>query len=102
MPAAAHAREQFRWLASEIADLGGESTLWESQLLEGDEARLIELFSKAAADGYRTILAALRKRGPALPALGRKYQQVLARDYFRSKLGMQVRQALLAAKGEKR
>ncbi len=101
LPAAVHTREQFRWLASEISELGGKSTLWESRLLEGDETHLIEMFTTATDKDYRKILADLRKKRRDLPSLGRKYQQLLSQDYFRSKLGAQVRQALLAAKGDK-
>ena len=33
LPASPHTREQFRWLASEIDELSGDTTLWESTLL---------------------------------------------------------------------
>jgi hypothetical protein len=103
LPATAHAREQFRWLASEIEELGGESTLWESTLLsDGQEARLVERFSTPLEKTYGDILAALKRRHPDITALSRQYQQALAQDFFRSAVGRKVRSALLAAKGDRR
>ena len=100
LPATPHTREQFRWLASEIDELGGESTLWESRMIGGQERRLVEAFSEPVEAAYREILAAIKKREPDLAALGRRYQAALAQDYFRSELGPRVRQALLSAQGD--
>jgi hypothetical protein len=100
LPSTPHTREQFRWLASEIDELGGQTTLWESKLLDGQENRLIAEISAPVEEAYREILKAMRKRSPDLAGLSRKYQQVLAQDYFRSALGSKVRKALLEAKGE--
>jgi hypothetical protein len=101
LPATAHTREQFRWLASEIDELGGETTLWESTLLsDGQDSRLIKQFAAPVEKVYRQILAALKTKPPDLAQLGRQYQQTLAQDHFRSELGQKVRAALLAAKGE--
>jgi Protein ChrB, N-terminal len=100
LPATSHTREQFRWLATEIDELGGESTLWESSLIGGDEERLIEAFQAPVEAAYREILACLKKRKPDLAALSRRYQHVLAHDYFRCELAQQVRKSLLAAKGD--
>lgn len=100
LPTTPHTREQFRWLASEIDELGGETTLWESTLLsDGQADRLVKQFAAPVDDCYREILAALKKKAPDLAALGRRYQQVQIKDYFRSELGQKVRSALLAAKG---
>lgn len=40
LPMNPHSLEQFQWLAAEIADLGGDSLLWEARLAVGkqDEA----------------------------------------------------------------
>jgi hypothetical protein len=101
LPATAHTREQFRWLASEIDELGGETTLWESTLLsEGQLDRLARQFVEPVEKAYRAILSALKKKAADRAALGRRYQQVQAQDYFRSELGHKVRAALLAANGE--
>jgi DNA-binding transcriptional regulator PaaX len=100
LPATPQTREQFQWLVSEIAELGGEATLWLSEITgERPRANLEKTFSAAADATYQDILTQLRRKKPDLPALGRCYQQALAKDYFRSKLGEKVRKALLA-KGE--
>lgn len=102
LPASNHTREQFRWLASEIDELSGETTLWESTLLSdsSQEDRLIQQFSKPVAEAYREILAAIKKKAPDLATLSRRYQQVQAQDYFHSDLAQKVRAALLATKGD--
>lgn len=100
LPATPHTREQLRWLATEIDELEGETTLWESTLLsDGQEDRLLKQFAAPVEEIYRGILAALKKKAPGLAALGRRYQRAQAQDYFRSDLGQKVRTALLAAQG---
>jgi hypothetical protein len=102
LPTSPHTREQFRWLASEIDELGGESTLWESTLLsDGQADRLIKEFTIPLEKAYREILTALKKNAPDLAALGRRYQQAQVQDYFRTDLGQKVRAALLAAEGDR-
>ena len=92
--------EQFRWLATEINEMDGEASLWESRhLLDGQNDKLAGQFTAAVEEPYRRILGGLKKRKPDLAALSRQYQQTLAQDYFQSRLGQQVRAALLAAKG---
>ncbi len=103
LPATPHAREQFRWLASEIDELGGETTLWEATLLsDGQDRKLVEQFAAPVEQTYRAIITALKKKAPDLAALGRRYQQAQAQDYFRSELGQKVRAALLAAQGDRK
>jgi hypothetical protein len=103
LPATPHAREQFRWLASEIEELRGETTLWEATLLsDGQAARLVERFSAPVEKAYSVILAALTRKHADLAVLSRQYQQARAQDYFRSAVGRKVRSALLAAKGDRK
>jgi DNA-binding transcriptional regulator PaaX len=100
LPATPWTREQFQWLAVEIAELGGEVQLWESRaLLNGQEETLAQQFLEKVETVYRDILAELEQEGADLLALSRKYQQTRAQDYFQSALGMQVRDRLLAARG---
>ena len=99
LPATPHTREQLRWLASEIAELNGEATVWEAkQALATDEEKLIARFAAAVVDSYRKLLAELKRKHPDLAAISRRYQQVRAQDYFNSQLGQRVRETLLAAK----
>jgi hypothetical protein len=99
LPATARTQEQFQWLAAEIDELGGEATIWRSELaFAKQETELVAKFEAAAEAIYREILRSLKRKKPDLAALGRKYQQAQARDYFGSALGTQVREALLAVR----
>jgi hypothetical protein len=98
LPATPRTREQLRWLASEVTELDGEATVWESRLTTGpDEDKLVAQFEEAVDVQYREIQAGLRAKDHDLAALSRKYQQVQAQDYFNSEPGRRVREALAAA-----
>ncbi len=102
LPATPQTREQLQWLASEIEELGGEVTLWESrQILQGDEEELVRQFSAVVESEYRKILSDLKNGDRDLAALFRRYRLLQAQDYFRSDLGRSVREALVEARGEK-
>lgn len=102
LPATPQTKEQLQWLSTEIVELGGEFSLWESRLvLDGqqDEA-LVQRFQAAAEASYQEILAELKRKKPDLAGLSKRFQQAQAQDYFHCELGKRVREALLAAKGE--
>jgi Protein ChrB, N-terminal len=100
LPSNARTLEQFQWLAAEIMEMGGESALWESHpLLIGKDDSLIAQFKEQADEGYRALLAQVELPEAELDTLARQYQQILLKDYFRSELGQQVRQSLLARRG---
>jgi hypothetical protein len=100
LPATPPTREHYQWLASEIVELGGEATVFVSELDgERQTAGLVKEFSAKVDDAYKELIAQLRRKNPDLAALARRYQQTLAQDYFQSKLGDKVRKTLLA-KGE--
>lgn len=95
LPATPRTSEQFQWLASEITELGGEATLWIAEIAERRQQQaLVRQFSAKVDNAYQEILVDLRKKNADLTALGRKYQQALAQDYFQSKVGEKVRNAL--------
>lgn len=101
LPSNARTQEQFQWLATEIAELGGEATLWTSDLIYEKQATpLAEAFAAQADAEYREILSVLKRKRPDLKALALQYQQAQARDYFQSSLGRQVREKLLKARGD--
>jgi hypothetical protein len=101
LPATPQTRERFQWMASEIAELGGEATVFVAKLDgERQQAGLVKEFCATVDDAYKEISAQLRRKNPDLKALTRRYQQTLAQDYFRSKLGDKVRRPLLD-QGEK-
>jgi hypothetical protein len=100
LPATPQTHEQFQWLAAEITELGGEASLWESQLtMDGTEEGLVRRFLAEADTAYDEILTQLGRKSPDLAALSRRYQQVQAQDYFHSAKGEKVRRALITAKG---
>lgn len=101
LPTTPQTLEHFRWLAAEIAEMGGEASLWESRhLLDGQDDRLTAQFEQQVKPLYERILKALKGGKPDLAALSRQYQQAAARDYLRCALGERVRAALIAAKQE--
>ena len=101
LPLSTQTREQFQWIAAEIIEIGGEATVWVSEMeSERESERLTKAFSTKTDSAYKEILTKLRQKNPNLAVLARRYQQVFARDYFESPIGAKVRKALLA-KGEK-
>lgn len=100
LPNTARTLEQFRWLAAEIVEMGGEAALWESQpALSNTYDGLVQQFREQADQAYGEILKELGKRNPDLEALSRQYQQVRQRDYFHSQVGEEVRTVLLSKRG---
>lgn len=101
LPATPRTREQFQWLAVEIVELGGEATIFVSEVLfASDVDRLAEEFNKPVRQAYREILAALKRKNRDLTALSRKFQQTQTKDYFQLSLGAEVRAKLLDARGD--
>lgn len=100
LPNTARTLEQFRWLAAEIVEMGGEAALWESQpALSNTYDGLVQQFREQADQAYGEILKELGKRNPDLEALSRQFQQVRQRDYFHSQVGEEVRTVLLSKRG---
>ena len=98
LPATEQTREQFRWLAAEIAETDGEALVWEARLALGQDEALIQQFAAQVDGPYREILQELRRRGADIATLSRRYQQVKRIEYFQTALGKQVRTVLAAAR----
>jgi hypothetical protein len=97
LPATPRTREQFQWLAAEISELKGEAVLWEADQLYATDAESIRRQFVDPVDAeYRDILSSLRKKNRDLAELSKRFQKTQARDYFKSALGRQVRDRLLA------
>lgn len=93
--------EHFQWLATEIIEMGGEALLWQSHLaLAGQEDDLYQQFIAQVDDGYAILLADLQQPDPDFDHISRQYQNLKKRDYFNSGMGVQVREALIARRGE--
>jgi len=100
LPANPRTKEQFQWLAVEITELGGDVTFWASSLLYAtDETALIKQFEEQVEPGYARILAALKSRKADITSLGLEFQRLQRLDFFQSKLGVKVRDALLSKAG---
>jgi hypothetical protein len=100
LPATQRTREQFQWLAAEIDELGGEATLWNSDLAYDSQAKsLVAQFTAQVDDEYGKIIKGLTRKRPDLKSLVAQYQAVAARDHFQSPLGRKARKKLLGARG---
>jgi hypothetical protein len=98
LPATPRTQERFQWLASEIIELQGEASLFQSQLVfAGEGLSLREQFEAPVRAAYEAILVGLKRRRPDLAALSKKYQQTKDQDYFQCELGERVRKKLLSA-----
>ncbi|MFP3125623.1 ChrB protein [Ectobacillus funiculus] len=100
LPSHPKTKEQFQWLTVEIQELGGEASLWESQLVLGmNEECIIKEFLSQVDKEYEEILEELKKEEVDLISLSKKYQQVKVKDYFQSTLGKRVLEELQIARG---
>ena len=91
LPLDARNREQLEWLADEVVEAGGETTLWIGELGSKAQERelAIRMAAMVAAD-YRAVIekaAAARDESPgqrrrALGKLRRELRRIRARDYF--------------------
>ena len=92
LPLDARTREQFEWLAEEIAEAGGEATIWVGELASAaHERELAARMAEAVAAEYRALIAdaaaAARAEVPGrrrrtLGRLRRELRRIRARDYF--------------------
>jgi hypothetical protein len=84
LPAGDQFREDFEWLARDVASQGGEATVCEASQLDVDsDRRLVEAFRSGCAAEYRAIAAASRAAGPAdLERLTIRLRAASALDQF--------------------
>ena len=107
--------EQFQWLAKQIRDYGGDSTLVRAHEIEGlTKERVIAIFNDARAKDYGELRKALqsfiarRKKMDAEEAtseferLTRRFREVRAVDFFESPRGHDVAMLLRRAEGPTR
>jgi hypothetical protein len=91
LPLDARNREQLEWLAEEVAEAGGEASIWVGELGSATQAReLATRMVEAVAAEYRALIAvalAAREepsgqRRRTLGRLRRELRRIRARDYF--------------------
>jgi hypothetical protein len=115
LPDAPAQYEQFQWLAQQIRDYGGDSTLVRAQEIEGlTKERVIAMFNDARAKDYGELRKSLqsfitrRKKMDAeeavseLERLTRQFREVRAVDFFDSPRGHDIAMLLRRAEGPKR
>jgi hypothetical protein len=107
--------EQFQWLAQQIRDYGGDSTLVRAQEIEGlSKEKVIAMFNDARAKDYGELRKSLqgfisrRKKMDAeggaseLQRLMRQFREIRAVDFFDSARGHDIAMLLRRAEGPKR
>jgi hypothetical protein len=107
--------EQFQWLAQQIRDYGGDSTLVRAQEIEGlNREKVIAMFNEGRAKGYAELRKSLqsfiarRKKMDAeeavaeLQRLTRQFREIRAVDFFDSARGHDIAMLLRRAEGRKR
>jgi hypothetical protein len=106
--------EQFQWLAQQIRDYGGDSTLVRAQEIEGlTKQKVIAMFNDARAKDYAELRKSLqdfitrRKKmdaetaTPELERLTRQFREIREVDFFDSARGHDVAMLLRRAEGRR-
>ena len=107
--------EHFQWLAQEIRDYGGDSTLVRAQQIEDmPNEKLVALFNRARDEEFREVkkgllsfLARGKKTTPDIAAaelerLTRRFREIREIDFFDSPRGQEVQMLLRRAEGSPR
>jgi len=107
--------EQFQWLAQQIRDYGGDSTLVRAQEIEGlTKEKVVSLFNAARDQDYaalrkslQTFIARRRKSAAEfatseLERLTKQFRELRQIDFFDSPRGHEVAMLLRHAEGPKR
>jgi hypothetical protein len=103
LPDTPRTAEQIQWLAAEIQEMGGNAYYWRANTVLGEqEEAIVEQFKDQVDRVYSELLKRLAKRRPDLQEISKLYQQTASQDFFKSKLGVQVREKLTSKRGEKR
>jgi hypothetical protein len=91
LPLDARNREQFEWLADEVIEAGGDSTIWIGELAsDRQERELAARMAEAVADDYSAVIAQAAAAGAdttgqrrrTLARLRRELRRIRARDFF--------------------
>jgi len=91
LPLDARNREQLEWLADEVAEAGGEATIWVGELASAAQEReLATRMAETVASDYRSLIdeadatgeQPLGQRRRTLGRLRRELRRIRARDYF--------------------
>ena len=102
LPDTPRTAEQYQWLTAEIQEMGGQAYYWKSNtaVAEQDES-ITEQFTEQVDAVYSDLLKKIDKPKADLQEISQQYQQAASQDFFRSKLGIRVREKLTSKRGEK-
>jgi hypothetical protein len=94
--------EQVQWLAAEIQEMGGNAYYWRANTILGEqEQSLVQQFNEQVDVVYSVLLKRIEKPRADFPEISKQYQLVASQDFFKSKLGMLVREKLTSKRGKK-
>ena len=94
--------EEIQWLAAEIQERGGSAYYWRANTVLGEqEEAIIQQFEEQVDAAYSDLLNRIDKPRADLQEIAKQYQQAAAQDFFKSKLGLLVREKLSSKRGEK-
>ncbi len=105
LPLDARTREQLEWLADEVVEAGGESSLWLAEAASSaGERALAGRMAEAVAEEYRAVIAAATDAPAAPPGqrrrtlrrLRRELRRIRSRDYFPPPEAEQARRSVEA------
>jgi hypothetical protein len=94
-------QERFEWLATAIRNFKGEASILQIQAIDDLSPRVLqEEFRQARAVDYEGLMKEIKKLKPAakgsstLPRLRRRYEEIVAIDFFESPVRRKVEEAL--------
>lgn len=100
LPGTPLTRSRFQWLAAEIAAYGGEATVWEARIADGERRELIQQFLDQVDASYAELMADLERPNADPDQLYERFRQIDEQDYFRSELGERTRLAIEARRAK--
>ncbi len=102
LPDTSRTAEQYQWLTAEIQEMGGQAYYWKSNTAIAEQNESItQQFNKQVDVVYADLLKKMDKPKADLQEISQQYQQADSQDFFRSKLGIRVREKLTSKRGEK-
>lgn len=102
LPDCARTAEQIQWLAAEIEERGGDACYWRASTVLGEQDDfLVQQFKEQVDTAYADLLKRLEKPKADLEDISKQYQQAALQDFFKSKLGVRVREKLTSKRGER-
>jgi hypothetical protein len=94
--------EQIQWLTAEIQERGGNAYYWRANtILNEQDQFIVQQFSEQVDAVYSDLLKRLEKPRADLQEISQEYQEAVSKDFFHSKLGLLVRENLIARRGAK-